>query len=124
MKPFFRELVQNKREITLLEIIGRRVASGTTIMPVGWRSYWNLSRHNGYNHFVVNHSVNFVDRADRTIHTQNVENQWKHLKAWLKKKGSNLGPNISEYLFEYWFKKKNNDAFDVIISILSLQLAE
>jgi transposase-like protein len=124
MKPFFMELVPNRRETTLLEIIGRRVAAGTTIMTDGWRSYRNLSRYNGYNHCVVNHSVNLVDRADRNVHTQNVENQWMHLKAWLKKKGSNLGPNISEYLFEYWFKRKNNDAFDAIISILSLQLAE
>lgn len=123
-KPFFMELVPNRKETTLLEIIRRRVASGTTIMTDGWRSYRNLSRHNGYNHFVVNHSVNFVDRADRNVHTQNVENQWKHLKAWLKKKGSNLGPNINEYLFEYWFKRKSDDAFDAIIGIFSFRLAE
>lgn len=124
VKPFFMELVPNRKQATLLEVIRRRVAAGTTIMTDGWRSYRNLSRHNGYNHFVVNHSVNFVDQTDRNVHTQNVENQWKHLKGWLKKKGSNLGPNISDYLFEYWFKRKNDDAFDAIIRFLSLQLTQ
>ena len=90
-------------------------------MKDGFRSYQNLSRHNGYNLFVVNHSVNFFDPIDRSVHTQNVEKQWKHLKAWLKKKGSNLGHSIGDYLFEYCFKRKSDNAFSGILGLLSFR---
>ena len=124
VKPFFMEMVPNRTAMTLLEVIKRRIATGTTIMTDGWRSYGTISRHNGYTHFVVNNSVNFVDQTGRNVHTQNVENQWKHLKTWLRRKGTNLGQNINDYLLEYVFKKKSADIFDAILHLLALKVLE
>jgi transposase-like protein len=120
-KPFFIELVPNRTANTLLEVIQRRIAPGTTIMSDGWRAYRNIPRYKQYRHLAVNHSKNFVDPSNCEIHTQNVENQWRHLKSWLRKKGTNLGDNISQYLLEYCFKKHNNDVFGALLALFRLQ---
>jgi transposase-like protein len=114
----FVEFVENRREETLLEIIRRRIAPGTTIVSDGWAAYRNLARHN-YHHQVINHSANFVDPVNRSIHTQNIENNWKNIKRWLRNKGTNLGSNLHEYLLEYMYKKRHaNDVFAAVVSHL------
>jgi transposase-like protein len=110
----FVEFVQDRRETTLLAIIQKRILCGTTIISDGWAAYRNLSKH-GYFHHVINHSQNFVDPINPSIHTQRIENHWKHLKAWLKNKGSNLGAQLDEYLIEYIYKKKHTQVFDAIV---------
>jgi transposase-like protein len=116
----FVELVKDRKETTLLEIIKRRIEPGTTIISDGWRSYFNLHNH-GYTHFVINHSANFVDPQNRTIHTQNIENYWKHLKFWLKSRGNNLGDALPEYLAEYLYRKRHYNVFVSLIANFSVQ---
>jgi transposase-like protein len=117
-KPFVLELVENRTALTLLEVIQRRIAPGTTIISDGWKAYENISLHNQYKHYVINHSKNFVEPTNKDVHTQNIENLWKHLKAWIKTKGTNLGGNLEKYLFEYIFKKKHGDVFDGIMQLV------
>ena len=73
-KPFFIEMVPNRTAKTLLEVIRRRIAPGTTIISDGWRAYKNNPKYKQYRHLAVNHSNNFVDPSNGEIHTQNVEN--------------------------------------------------
>lgn len=116
----FIEFVDNRSKVTLLEIIQRRIAPGTIIMSDGWGAYRNLSRI-GYRHFVVNHSKNFVHPENRNVHTQNVENQWRQIKRWLRSKGTNLGGAIQEYLDEWQYRRQVSDVFrDVILHMASL----
>lgn len=112
----FVEFVENRREDTLLEIIRRRIAPGTTIISDGWAAYRNLGQYN-YCHQVINHSENFVDPANRSIHTQNIENNWKNIKRWLRNKGTNLGSAFHEYLLEYLYKKRY--AEDVFVALIN-----
>ena len=44
----------------------------TIIVSDGWRVYSSLKKHN-YIHKVINHSVEFVNSEDPTIHTQTIE---------------------------------------------------
>ena len=52
---------------TLLSIIKEKILPGTTIISDCWKAY-NCLEADGYKHFKVNHSVNFVD-PDTHFHT-------------------------------------------------------
>jgi transposase-like protein len=111
----FIEFVADRKEATLLGVLQRKVRLGTTIISDGWAAYHSLSCH-GYSHHVINHSQNFVDPNNPFIHTQTIENHWKHLKAWLKSRGSNLGTKMEEYLVEYLYKKRYPQVFEAMIA--------
>ena len=116
----FVEFVSNRTKATLLEVIRRRIAPETTVMSDGWAAYRDLSQYN-YRHFVVNHSKNFVNPQIREVHTQNVENQWRQLKRWLRSKGTNIG-DVQSYLDEWLYRKQALNVFDDIIASLALLL--
>jgi hypothetical protein len=81
-----------------------------------WASYQCLEA-NGFVHFSVNHSENFVDPKDSNIHTQNVESRWNAIKRKLKRKGTNVTKFLDEYLLEYCFKLKFKDnVFEMFIN--------
>ena len=61
-KGVFLQLVEDRTAATLLDVIQRYVARGTTVYTDEFRSYRCLSRY-GYDHHTVNHSANFVDPA-------------------------------------------------------------
>jgi hypothetical protein len=80
-----------------------------------WKSY-NCLEQNGYVHFSVNHSNNFVDPDDPNVHTQTVESRWNAIKRKLKRKGTNVVKFLDEYLIEYCYKKKfQNGIFSQIL---------
>jgi hypothetical protein len=101
----FVEFVADRSTGTLTEIIKRRIAPKTHIISDGWAAYSALEDLDGcfYKHSVVNHSENFVDPADASVHTQRIENCWMHLKRFLRSKGTNRGPHNWEYVCEFLF---------------------
>lgn len=114
----FLEFVPNRSAETLIEIIQRRILSGSTIISDGWAAYTTLSLL-GYDHKVINHAENFVDLEDAEIHTQRIENFWMHLKRFLRSKGTNRSPHNWEYVCEYMFRKLFPDAFNGLITIMA-----
>ncbi|KII69437.1 hypothetical protein RF11_11082 [Thelohanellus kitauei] len=73
-------------------------------------AYNELSEY-GYIHLTVNHSQNFVDRQDRFIHTQNIENIWRWAKNRFLSTTKNTEKRLSK-ISEHLFRKnsKINDA--------------
>lgn len=116
----FIEYVPDRTSETLLSIIQRRIAPGTKILSDGWAAYQSLSTL-GYEHEVVNHSINFVDQDNREIHTQNVENFWMLLKRFLRSKGTNRAPHNWEYICEFMFRKLYPQTFEAFIHVISLR---
>ena len=113
-KCFF-EVVANRSEAVLLEVIRRKIRKGTTIMSDSHRSYTNLEQH-GYVHFKVNHSLNFVD-PNTQAHTQTIEATWGALKMFLRSVGRNLGPHLEEYIAEFVYRRKHaGRLFDQILA--------
>ena len=105
-KCFF-QIVADRTERTLLEIIRERIKTGTTIISDMHRAYYNLSQY-GYNHLTVNHSQNFVDPLTGA-HTQTIESIWGALKQFLRRIGRNLGPHIEEYMAEFLYRRCYSD---------------
>lgn len=86
---------------TLIPLIQRYIKPGSIIMSDCWAAYSRLSEL-GYRHHQINHSENFVDPSDETIHTQCIERLWGSLKKKCKRPGMKklyLRQYISRFLF-------------------------
>ena len=75
---------------------------GTRIISDGWSAYSGLSNL-GYHHEVIIHKENFVDQQNPSVHIQNIENSWLHLKRFLREKGTDRTPHQWEYICEYFY---------------------
>jgi hypothetical protein len=65
---------------TLLPIIREYCLPGTTIISDCWAAYNSLSLDPYYEYTRVNHSLNFVDPDNNSVHIQNIGNCWLHAK--------------------------------------------
>ena len=57
-------------------VIETYVVAGTTIYTDCWKAYAPACVALGHPHRTINHSQNFVDPEDNTIHTQGIESMW------------------------------------------------
>lgn len=118
---FFFEIVPNRTEATLLEVIHRRIEKDSLIISDKWKSYHNLDQH-GYLHEYINHSRHFVDPLNQLVHTQTIESRWSSVKRFLRNKGTNISKNLHEYLFEYLYRWKFGDnSFEQILIDISMK---
>ena len=68
----FMAAVDKRDEATLLPLIQKHIAPGTTIISDCWKAYCNLEKH-GYEHRLVNHSKEFV--SDEGFHTNKIRDR-------------------------------------------------
>ncbi|KII66294.1 putative transposase-like protein [Thelohanellus kitauei] len=99
----------NQKKETLIPIIRERIARGSIIISDCWKAYNELSEC-GYIHLTVNHSQNFVDRQDRFIHTQNIENFWRWAKNRFLSTTKNTEKRLSK-ISEHLFRKNSKVTF-------------
>ena len=94
--------VANRNAQTIATIISKNVHPGTRIITDQWRAYGKaILEMPEIIHTTINHSLNFVDPNDPSVHTQNIESLWSRSKYYLRKK-----PGISiekqyEYLIQF-----------------------
>lgn len=107
----------NKRDsITLIDLIKKHVAIGTTIHSDCWKGYFDLKLH-GYHHDTVNHSEEFVN-SQTGAHTQNIESSWRYMRRFLSRGGvhkDTLADHLSEFLWRRRVKKLKRDPFKQLI---------
>ncbi|XP_044766662.1 uncharacterized protein LOC123322734 [Coccinella septempunctata] len=92
--------VEDRSSETLIGIIKRYVKPGTTIMTDCWRGYDALETE-GFRHFTVNHSLNFVD-PETGAYTQTIERLWVEVRRNVPKAGfrqEHLWGYLSDVLF-------------------------
>ena len=70
----------------------------------------------GFTHYVVNHSKNFVDPETGT-NTQLIENSWLHMKWSLAHKYGTPHDQLDLHLLEHLWRKKHQDD-DTFIQLL------
>ena len=112
--------MRKRNAATLIPIIQERISRNARIISDGWRAYSGL-RALGFNHEVVNHSVNFVTPEDSTVHTQNIENLWRCLRRFLNGRTSYSRQHLRSYIAELTFKRLYVDHFDTIVSAIELK---
>ena len=111
----YMEIVAQRDAVTLLPIIRRHVASGSTV----WSAYNKVSSLPNVNsHGVVNHSIEFINRTG--VHTQNVESYWNRVEIKLKRLRGCHENQLPSYLDEYMYRERfGNTATQLFNSIMS-----
>lgn len=113
-------LTRRRNSNVLARFITSFIPYGSQIMTDGWRGYYFLELL-PYFHSVVNHSINFVDVNDRSIHTNTIERLWRSLKEFLPKNilFEEIATKIKEFEVFYNLKKKStNQRFTLICQFL------
>ena len=102
----FAEVVQNRNADTIIDVLGRHIASGSIVYTDCWRGYSSLAESLGVLHLTVNHSRNFVD-PQTGVHTTGIEAVWGFMKRSIpaRRKCEFL---LDEHLLEYIWRKKNS----------------
>lgn len=74
--------VQDRTATTLTNLIVEHIEEGSVIVTDQWAGY-NRLNDEGFHHFTVNHSENYVDPRTK-YHTQGIERSWSDCKASTK----------------------------------------
>lgn len=98
--------VEQRDANTLLSIIYQRIRPGSRILSDKWAAYQSLSINSNFSYASVNHSLNFVSPDDPSVHTQNIENIWCHLKRKLRIQFGTSEDFFESYFFEFMWRKK------------------
>ena len=95
-------------------IIQDHILPGTCVMSDLWRAHDCLNDE-GFQHFTVNRSLNFVD-PDTGAHTQNIENTWWVAKRSLPQTGRSRDM-FENYLLEFLWRRhyRTHDGFPFFV---------
>ena len=115
--------VPDRTAETLLPLIQEYIAPQSIIHSDCWPAYNEIkSLPEGYKHFTVNHSKNFVDPKTGS-HTQTIERMWRGLKRVKRRYEGVSREDIDDHISEYlWRKKKgvqHRNAFPEAIKLIS-----
>ncbi len=91
------------REV-IVPIILMLVVLGAIIFTDMYRAYWTLGEL-GYVHDMVNHSIEFINSYDHTVHTETIEGNFKHLKLDINRGSGVRTQFIQLYLDEFDFRQ-------------------
>lgn len=117
-RRMFVEVVDDRSAETLNEIIIRNVRPGSIVYTDLWRGYSGLTEL-GFQHEVVNHSVNFVDPMTG-VHTNSIEGTWNGIKFQVPPR-NRTRDDISEHLLEFiWRRKNESNLWDSLIEALKI----
>ena len=113
-KKIFLRVVDDRTRNTLLPIIQENIELGTMIYSDTWAPYFTLNQ-NGYNHAMVNHSVEFV--SDEGVCTNTIESLWSEIKAGLKIRRGFGKAQVEGYLDEFMYRRqfKLEDIFEIML---------
>ena len=90
-------------------------SSNTTRISGCWREYQGpqiFFPEFSFTHATVNHSINFIDPNDPTIHTPSIEGFLSILKQKLRIYGTNLGDTLNAHLIEILYRRIHGQADD------------
>lgn len=103
--------VPDRTAPTLENIVTQYILPGSRIISDGWRAYGNLGNLRGgiYIHDTINHTENFVDPDDATVHTQHIENTWMRVKRQIRRRFGTSVDLFPTYLAEFMWKNAHKD---------------
>ena len=99
------------RDLRILsELLRQFIVENPTIMSDKWAAYLSYFSNNRdiFNHYSVNHSENFVNPNNLSIHNQTIEVFWSILKGCIRSKKLTQREKLETYIAEFrWRKCKN-----------------
>ncbi|KAF0754105.1 DDE Tnp IS1595 domain-containing protein [Aphis craccivora] len=118
-KEVFLVEVPDRPSATLMSKIHQHIEKGTIIYFDCWWAY-NAIQDNGYEHFTVDHSYNFVDPSTHA-HTQEIERLWGSAKWRNKRHRGTARHHLESYLAEFMWRNTyhNEDKFKVLLNSIA-----
>ena len=122
--------LNERTQQTISPLIMTHIRPGSIIHSDSWSAYNNISTLSvepPYQHLTVNHSQTFVD-PNTGVHTNDIENLWKNLKAKFKRmcgvQHDLIDEYLSEFVWRYNFAKTRADGFNNMLHFISLQFSQ
>jgi hypothetical protein len=111
--------VHDRSAETRIGIIKQWILPGTTIISDCWAAYSSL-REEGYTHFTVNHSIEFVNDTN-WAHTNTIESTRKHVKVLLSpyNRKADYVHILAEFMFRQRCKAEDDEPFCKFIEIVA-----
>ncbi len=105
------KIIDDTSRWTLTKQIKANIAPDAHIMTDFHYGYANLDEY-GYKHDSVNHTIHYVDKNDKTIHTQTIEGFWSQLKRGIIGTYRKVSPKYlqvycDEFGFRYSYRSEN-----------------
>ena len=72
----------------------------------------------GFDHWEVNHKLNFVSPTDKDVHTQSIESLWSQLKTFFRRHSLRNRMHLDEYLVEFMFRETVSDVFEGLLPLM------
>ena len=115
-KEIFYEMVNNRDNKTLFDVIHRYVRLDSIIYTDSWRGYNSIDE--DYEHYTINHKEGFVND---NVHTQNIEATHNAVRRILRRNGTNSGNKELQFMEYIWIKHQNgnSDLFENFINDLA-----
>lgn len=118
--------VLDKKKETLLPLIIEYVDQGAEIFSDKFSTYVTRNGKShieefGYDHYYINHSVQFVDPVQPFIHTNGIERTWRSLKASISHSKRNVPQDkIQTYLDSFQFHRffSKDSLHDALIQMI------
>src|SRR3989338_459800 len=114
----YTEVIPTAKQIEILPIIRKTVATGADIYTDGWRSYDALAVY-GYNHKKVKHHTDEFVRGD--THINGIESFWSWTKHRLNKFHGVHKRHFKRYLLESEWRFKHRDDMENLLKLLIKQ---
>ena len=100
----YMQILPQRDAATLLPIINRHVAPGTTVWSDQWADYNRVASLSNVNsHGTVNHSIN-IDSV-YGVHVQNIESYWNRVRIKIKRMRGCHQEQLASYLDEYMYRE-------------------
>lgn len=113
----FAEVVANRSQETITEVLGRHLAEGSIVWTDLWRGYASISAHFNIEHHTVNHSLWFKD-PETGINTNTVEGTNFAIKRSIPQR-NRTATSIPEHLLEFiWRRTHRETLWDSFLSCL------
>ena len=116
-------IVKKRDAVTLLNIIYKHIAPGTTIYSDCWKSYSRIEKlGKRYKHQTVNHDLYFV-QPETKVNTNSIESNWCHAKAPIKNMKGVSRVYLESHLQEYTWRWNNSvskvGAFEAMLELIA-----
>ncbi|KAG0441294.1 hypothetical protein DMUE_1156 [Dictyocoela muelleri] len=113
--------VLNRNCDTMSRIIYENILPGSIIITDQMRAYsFALQKSTVLEHKQINHSLNFVNPEDFSIHTQTIEGLWGLLKRYLRGKNGITKEQQFDFLIQFIWEQKieKRKRFNCLLNIL------
>ena len=117
-KVFLVKVEGNRNRATLEALIKKHIKTGTHIISDQWPVYKRVKDLPGYTHSIVNHTKGFVNKADRTVHTQNIECTCRLAKHRNKVQCPMCRPQLDNYLCDFMYRRLHAGCDDIFLQIM------